>query len=235
MSNSHIRQWVGFVLLILSCLIALIQPAPRQSQAQTGPAATDANGWSFVDMARVGQDGFTSLSSGRAGSAGVVVVQGVRNGREGIFHVEDGVVTEVATDGAVLPNGLGTLSSVGIFSFQYAVLPNGDVLFNAFAKDGSLNPDFRYSFRWNNGTITIVEPSQATDPQTLTQAFEHVLTQVTTDDRWLATLRSGAFPNVTIDYGLTNGASRSSIFGFANSGANCVFNNAPLAGPMPTA
>ena len=72
----------------------------------------------------------------------------MRNGRTGLFRVEEDDVTEVAIDGTVLPDGLGTLGDIGAFSFQYAILPNGDVIFKARATDGSLSPAFLYTFRW---------------------------------------------------------------------------------------
>ena len=90
--------------------------------------------------------------------------------------------------------------------------PNGDVIFKARATGGSLSPAFLYTFRWSNGTITLAQPSEEIDPETFTQAFDHDLAQVTTDNRWLATLRTGPFPNITTDYGLTDGAARQSIF-----------------------
>ena len=229
MSNNATQPRIEIVLLLLAGLFVSSFSAARPLSAQTEPMVTHANGWSFIDAIRVGQHGFTQLDSGRAGPGEMVVVSGVNNGRTGIFRVEAGVVTEVATDGAVLPGGLGTLRNVGVSAFKYAVLPNGDVIFTASAVDGSLNPNFSYTFRWRNGTITVAQPAEETDPQTLSQAFAHDLAQVTTDNRWLASLRTGAIPNTTIDYGLTDGATRSSIFSFTNSGANCIFTSAPLA------
>ena len=129
----------------------------------------------------------------------------------------------------MLPGGLGTLGDIGAFSFQYAILPNGDVIFKARVTEGSLSPAFIYTFRWSNGTITLAQPSQETDPVTLTQAFDHDLAQVTTDDRWLATLQTGPFPTTTTDYGLTDGAARPSIFSFTRGAANCVFDTVTLA------
>ena len=182
------HRMTGIVLLCVALLAASLWLAPRPSHAQAEPAAEPAathnNGWSFVDVARVGQNGFTQLDSGRAGPDDVVVVSGVRNGRTGLFRVDAGDVTEVATNGTVLPNGLGTLGDIGAFSFQYAILPDGDVVFKARATDGSLSPAFLYTFRWRNGTITLAQPSTETDPDTLTQAFDHDLAQVTTDNRW---------------------------------------------------
>lgn len=210
------------MLLVLCCLVASIAAVPRDVYAQDGPTAVAANGWSFVDVARVGRDGFTQLNAGRAGPAGAVVVSGVRNGRTGLFHVQGGVVTEVATEGALLPDGLGALSNVGASASRYAILPNGDVVFAASATDGSLNPQFRYAFRWRNGVITLAQPSTETDPATQGQAFDHDLLQVTTDGRWLATLTSGTFPNTTTDYGLTDGTARQSLFTFTRSSANCI-------------
>ena len=222
MSKIAAQQRVRIVLLLLSMLVASVWPAPSPIQAQTGPTAAQNNGWSFVDVARVGQNGFTQLDTGRAGPDGVVV-SGVHNGRTGLFHMENNIVTEVATDGQVLSGGLGTLGDIGAFSFQYAVLPNGDVIFKARVTDGSLSPAFIYTFRWSNGTISLAQPSQEIDPETLTQAFDHELVQVTTDDRWLATLRTGPFPTTTTDYGLTDGATRPSIFSFTRGAANCIF------------
>ncbi|NCC31988.1 MAG: hypothetical protein EOM24_08170, partial [Chloroflexia bacterium] len=148
---SRIGQLASLVLLILAIVI---QPASRTTQAQIGLPVASTSGWSFVDVARVGQDGFTQLSAGRAGPDGVVVVSGVRNGRTGLFRIEGGAVTEVATDGTVLPGGLGTLVQPGTSLSQYAILPDGDVVFNAFVRDGSLNAQFRYTFRWHDGAIT---------------------------------------------------------------------------------
>jgi len=223
----------GIVLLGALCmaLLSWLQPAPAHAQAEpTAPDAPANNGWTFTDVIRVGQQGFTQLSSGRAGPNGVVVVSGQRNGSTGLFHVHGGTVTAVATDGTVLPGGLGALSDVGASSFQYAVLPDGDVLFKARASGGSLNPAFRYTFRWSEGTISVAQPSTETDPATQSQAFEHELAQVTTDSRWLATLASGTFPNTSTDYGLTNGTARQSLFSFTRSAANCVFDTVLLAG-----
>ncbi|MEZ4635430.1 MAG: hypothetical protein R2856_10765 [Caldilineaceae bacterium] len=211
MSCRLLRQWIGIALLIIIGLATLIRPAPGALQAQTGPAATDLNGWSFVDVARVGQDGFTQLNTGRAGPNGAVVVSGVRNGRTGLFLIQNGIVTEVAIDGTVLPNGLGTLLQPGTSLSQYAILPDGNVVFAAFATGGSLNPQFRYVFRWNDGDITLAQPSTEVDPVNQTQAFEHDLQHVTTDGRWLANLTSGTFPNVTTDYGLTDGQSTADL------------------------
>jgi hypothetical protein len=210
-------------LLALFFLFASGLPAPSPIQAQIGPAVTDNNGWSFVDVARVGQDGFTQLNTGRAGPEGAVVVSGARNGRTGLFHIQDGAVTEVATDGTALTGGLGTLTQPGTSLSQYAILPDGDVIFAAFVTGGSLNPQFRYVFRWRDGVITLAQPSTETDPVNQTQAFGHDLQQVTTDGRWLATLTSGTFPNTTTDYGLTDGTARQSLFTFTRTSASCVF------------
>ena len=158
------HQMLEIVFLCVAGLVASLWLAPSPSHAQAEPAATHNNGWSFVDVARVGQNGFTQLATGRAGPDGVVVVSGVHNGRTGLFHVENNVVTAVAIDGQVLPGGLGTLGDIGAFSFQYAILPNGDVLFKARVTDGSLSPAFIYTFRWSNGTITLAQPSQEIDP-----------------------------------------------------------------------
>ncbi len=216
----------GIVLLCATLLAAPLWLAPNPGHAQAGspaaPAATHNNGWSFVDVARVGQNGFTQLNSGRAGPDGVVVVSGVRNGRTGLFRVDGGDVTEVATDGTVLAGGLGTLTNIGASTSGYAILPDGDVIFAAFVTGGSLNPQFRYVFRWRNGAITLAQPSTETDPINQTQAFEHDLLQVTTDGRWLANLTSGTFPNTTTDYGLTDGTARQSIFSFTRTSANCI-------------
>ncbi|HAJ38117.1 MAG TPA: hypothetical protein DCL15_20795 [Chloroflexi bacterium] len=209
-------------LLVLCCLTASGALAPQRVQAQRTPMVTHNNGWTFVDVARVGQNGFTQLSAGRAGPEGAVVVSGVRNGRTGLFHIQGGTVTEVATEGTVLPGGLGTLSNVGASAFRYAILPDGDVVFVASATGGSLNPQFRYAFRWRNGVITLAQPSTEIDPATQNQAFDHDLQQVTTDGRWLATLTSGTFPNTTTDYGLTDGTTRQSLFTFTRSSAGCV-------------
>lgn len=223
MPKHTLRQRIAAVLLLLCCLTTTITLTPDPVQAQRAPTATDNNGWSFVDVARVGRDGFTQMSAGRAGPGGAVIFSGVRNGRTGIFLVQDGVVTEVAADGTVLPGGLGTLTQPGTSLSQYAVLPDGNVVFNAFVQDGSLNPQFRYTFRWRDGVITLAQPSTETDPANQTQAFAHDLQQVTTDGRWLATLTSGTFPNTTTDYGLTDGATRQSLFSFTRSSGGCVF------------
>lgn len=214
------------VLVGAIALAASIAPSPRpsyaQAQAADEPAVAHNNGWTFVDVARVGQNGFTQLNTGRAGPNGVVVVSGVRNGRTGLFLIQNGAVTEVASDGTVLPGGLGTLVQPGTFLSQYAVLPDGDVVFNAFVTGGALNPQFRYTFRWRNGVITLAQPSTEIDPVNQTQAFAHDLQQVTTDGRWLATLTSGTFPSTTTDYGLTDGTTRQSLFNFTRSSASCV-------------
>ena len=222
----------GIMLLGALCmaLLAWLQPAPAQAQVEpVTPAAPANNGWTFTDAIRVGEQGFTQLSSGRAGPNGVVVLSGERNGRTGLFRIEGGSVVEVATDGMVLPGGLGTLANIGAAAFQYAILPDGDVIFTANATGGSLNPAFRYTFRWRDGAISLAQPATETDPATQGQAFAHELTQVTTGGRWLATLQSGTFPNTTTDYGLTNGATRQSFFTFTRSAANCVFDTVVLA------
>lgn len=220
--NKVAHRMIGTVLLIVAMLAGSLGSQLSPSHAQTEPAVTHNNGWSFVDVARVGQNGFTQLSTGRAGPNGMVVVSGQRNGRTGLFRVEGGDVVEVATEGMVLPNGLGALSSIGASAFRYAILPNGDVIFLANAIGGSLQPTFRYAFLWSDGAITVAQPSTEIDPATQGQAFEHDLQHVTTDDRWLTTLTSGTFPNTTTDYGLTDGTDRQSIFTFARTSANCI-------------
>ena len=100
------HRMTGIVLLCVAGLAASLWLAPRPGHAQAEPAATHNNGWSFVDVARVGQNGFTQLNNGRAGPDGVVVVSGIQNGRTGLFQIQDGAVTEVATDGTVLPLSL---------------------------------------------------------------------------------------------------------------------------------
>jgi|GEM_PF-2401697 len=214
---------IGIVVLCLALVTASLWPQPNPVQAQAGPTTVHNNGWSFIDVVRVGQDGFTQLNTGRAGPDGAAVVSGVRNGSTGLFHVAGGVVTEVATDGTVLSGGLGTLAQPGTSLSQYAILPDGDVVFAAFVTGGSLNPQFRYVFRWRGGVITLTQPSTETDPVSQTQAFEHDLQHVTTDGRWLANLTSGTFPNTTTDYGLTDGATRQSIFSFTRTSGGCVF------------
>lgn len=221
MHRNALRKWIGTVLLLI-CLTASHMPAPGSVHAQTAPSAMHANGWSFVDVIQVGQHGFTQLSTGRAGSDGVVIVSGVRNDRTGLFRIQGSAVTEVATNGTVLPGGLGALTNVGASTFSYAILPDGSVIFAAFVTGGSLNPLFRYVFHWRNGVITLAQPSTETDPSSQAQAFEHDLQQVTTDGRWLANLTTGTFPNTTTDYGLTDGAARQSIFTFTRSSANCI-------------
>ena len=214
---------IRITLLVLLFLSIFNLLARASIQAQTGAADANASGWSFIDVARVGQDGFTQLSTGRAGPEGAVVVSGIRNGRTGLFHLKGGTITEVATNDTVLPGGLGTLVQPGTSLSQFAILPNGDVVFAAFVTGGSLNPQFRYVFRWSDGAITLAQPSTETDPVNQTQAFEHDLLHVTTDGRWLANLTSGTFPNTTTDYGLTNGTERQSIFTFTRTSASCVF------------
>jgi len=213
---------IGITLLYMAALAVSLWLAANPVHAQVGPAAAHNNGWSFVDVARVGQNGFTQLNTGRAGPDGVVAVSGVRNDRTGLFLIQDGTVTEVAADGTALPGDLGTLVQPGTSLSQYAVLPDGDVVFNAFVRDGSLNPQFRYTFRWHDGVITLAQPSTEIDPVNQTQAFEHDLLQVTTDGRWLANLASGTFPNITTDYGLTDGTTRQPIFTFTRTSANCI-------------
>jgi len=216
---------VGILLLAALGLAALLRlpagPALAQD-ASLAAAAVTANGWSFTDVIRVGQDGFTQVGSGRAGPGGMVVVSGQRNGQTGLFRVEGGAVVAVATEGLALPGGLGTLTNIGASSFQYAVLPNGDVVFAASATGGSLKLQFRYVFRWSDGVITLAQPATETDPVSQSQAFEHDLLQVTTDGRWLATLTTGVFPNTTTDYGLTDGTTRQPLFSFTRSSAGCV-------------
>lgn len=214
---------------VLAAIVALAASgvlAPHPALVHARPIAeanvTHSNGWSFVDAARVGQNGFTQLSTGRAGPEGAVIVSGTRNERTGLFLIQNGAVTEVATDGMVLSGGLGTLTQPGTSLSQYAILPNGDVIFASFVTGGSLNPQFRYAFRWRDGTITLAQPSTEIDPVNQTQTFDHNLQQVTTDNRWLATLTSGTFPNTTTDYGLTDGAARQSITTFTRSSAGCV-------------
>lgn len=223
MQKHMLRKKIVAVLLVLCCLTTTIALAPHPLLAQIAPTATNNNGWTFVDVARVGQNGFTQLNTGRAGPNGVVVVFGVRNGRTGLFLIQDGAVTEVAADGTVLPGGLGTLTQPGTSLSQYAILPDGDVVFNAFVRDGSLNPQFRYTFRWRNGVITLAQPSTEIDPVNQTQAFAHDLQHITTDGRWLATLTSGTFPNTTTDYGLTDGATLQSFFSSTRTTVGCVF------------
>jgi hypothetical protein len=213
---------IGITLLYMAALAVSLWLTANPAHAQIGPAVAHNNGWSFVDAARVDRDGFSQLNNGRAGPNGIVVVAGVRNGRTGLFLIQDGAVTEVAADGTVLPSGLGTLVQPGTSLSQYAVLPDGDVVFNAFVRDGSLNPQFRYTFRWHDGVITLAQPSTEIDPVNQTQAFEHDLLQVTTDGRWLANLASGTFPNITTDYGLTDGTTRQPIFTFTRTSANCI-------------
>lgn len=215
-------RFVQLASLVLVILALALQPSPRPIQAQVGSPATALNGWTFVDVARVGQDGFTQLSAGRAGPDGVVVVSGVRNGRTGLFRIQGGTVTEVATDGTALTGGLGNLVQPGTSLSQHAILPDGDVVFASFVTGGSLNPQFRYVFRWSNGVITLAQPSTDIDPVNQTQAFDHDLLQVTSDGRWLANLTSGTFPNITTDYGLTDGTTRQSLFTFTRTSANCV-------------
>ena len=211
------------IRIVLLCAVWLAAAGwPQPSLAQNMPAAVTNNGWTFTDVARVDQNGFTQLNSGRAGPDGIAVVSGVRNGRTGLFLIQGGVVTEVAADGTVLPGGQGTLANVGASAFRYAILPDGDVVFAAFATGGSLNPQFRYTFRWSDGVITLAQPSTETDPATQSQAFDHDLLQVTTDGRWLATLTSGTFPNTTTDYGLTDGTTRQSLFSFTRNSADCI-------------
>ena len=218
---------ISVILAGMIALAASVAQPPQTGYAQAQPVAAPAvahnNGWTVVDVARVGQNGFTQLNTGRAGPNGVVVVFGVRNGRTGLFLIQGGAVTEVAIDGTVLPGGLGTLTQPGTALSQYAILPDGDVVFSAFVTGGSLNPQFRYTFRWRNGVITLAQPSTETDPVNQTQAFNHDLQHITTDGRWLATLTSGTFPNTTTDYGLTDGATRQSLFTFTRTAAGCVF------------
>lgn len=220
--KSVLERRMRIVLLVLCCLVAASAPAPSAGSAQTGPTVLNSSGWSFVDVARVGQNGFTQLSTGRAGPDGAVVVSGVRNGRTGLFRIQGSAVAEVATEGMALPGGLGAVSNIGASTFGYAILPDGDVVFAAFATGGSLNPQFRYVFRWSDGAINLAQPSTETDPVNQTQAFEHDLLQVTTDGRWLANLTSGTFPNITTDYGLTDGTARQSLFTFTHTSANCI-------------
>jgi len=147
--------------LILAGVFGTLPHATAQAQAEV--AAITANGWTFTDVIRVGQQGFSQVSTGRVGPNGVVVVSGQRNGQTGLFRVEGGTVVDVATDGMALPGGLGTLTNIGASSFQYAILPDGDVLFKARATGGSLNPQFTYVFRWRDGGITLAQPATETD------------------------------------------------------------------------
>ncbi|MFZ1770376.1 MAG: hypothetical protein WAU00_14320 [Caldilinea sp.] len=225
--TNHTQRVIRIVLLCVVWMAAFMWQHPIPAQAQASPGAVQNNGWLFTDVVRVGQSGFTQLGTGRAGPDGVVVVSGVRNGRTGLFHVEGGVITEVATEGTVLPGGLGALSNIS--ATQFAILPSGDMVFQARATGGSLKPTFNYTFRWSNETITLAQPSTETDPVTLAQAFEHDLAQATTDNRWLSTLQTGLFPNTTTDYGLTDGAARQPIVSFTRSAANCIFDSVSLA------
>ena len=217
------------VLLGLWLALLPLGQAGASLHAQTVPAMTHANGWLMTDVVRVGQNGFTRLDAGRAGPDGDVVVYGERNERMGLFHMATGVVTEVAVEGTVLPGGLGTLSDVAGGGYQFVSLPNGDVLFKARATEGTLSPVFFYTFRWRSGVISLMDPSEEIDPETLSQAFDHDLTQATPDNRWLSTLTNGSTPNYTEDFGLGDGETRQPIFTFTHSGGGCVFKSAPMA------
>lgn len=225
------RQGSRTLVVLLALWIVLLPLAQTgiSLHAQAVPAMTQANGWSMTDVARVGQNGFTRLDAGRAGLDDVVVVYGERNARTGLFHIAAGLVTEVAAEGTVLPDGLGTLNDVAGGGNQFVSLPNGDVLFKARATDGSLNAVFFYTFRWRDGVISVMAPSEEIDPETLSQAFDHDLTQATPDNRWLSTLTTGSSPNYTENFGLGDGETRQPIFSFTSSGANCTFLNAAMA------
>ena len=180
-------------------------------QAQP-PTVLTAGGWAITNVAASGVDGFTNLNSGRVGDNGRIVVSGTRNGSDGLFIVEGGIITEVATAGLALPGGLGNIDFINDFN----ITPQGNVLFTADVSGGSL-PASPYAFRWNNGTITQQQPA--------TNDFVHHITKLTSDGRWLAEQITGTPPNFSSDYRLTNGTTDQAIFSFNHTGGSCVFHS----------
>ena len=220
------------VLLFLLAHWLLLSPLGQFTPVhrEVAPVVTTAIVWSFTDVAREGQNGFTCLVTGQAGPNGTAVVYGDRGGETGLFRIDGGSITEIAIDNTELPGGLGTLRDLAANGSLYEVLPNGDVLFQGGANGGSLPVGF-YTFRWSAGVISLEAPFEPFDD--LNQLFDHSIHQTTSNNRWLSSLRS-AGSNPTFAYALTNGTlPTQSLFSFTQTAANCVFNNAPMVAVNP--
>jgi len=118
-----------FLLTLLGLTLYASHPA-----AQAAPEVITANGWTVTNLITNGEAGFTNLTVGRVGDNGRTVVSGTRNGRSGLFVVQGGTITEVASDSTTLPGGLGSISFVS----DFGVTAQGDVLFTANVTGGSL-------------------------------------------------------------------------------------------------
>lgn len=156
-----------------------------------------ASGWMFTDVVRVGQEGFEQFDGGRAGPAGELVFGGYRNGRWGVYRMQDGALTNLST------------SHGG--ADEFAVLLNGDVLFYRF--DG--NPSQEHLYRWSDRPISVTlvttRPTVGSYP---VASYYGELLQVTSDDRWLSAVNSvtsyGVYPHRWA-FGLTDGVTDTTI------------------------
>lgn len=184
---------VSVVAVLATALLSWLFGA-LASQAQ--PLAPAAGGWSFTDVAREGQNGFTALFSARIGANGTLVVQGTRVGDDagpGLYQIQAGAVITIARPGTVLSGTLGVISSIS----DFAVDGRGRVLFLARVTDADPPVTGRRVYRWERGVISRMKPDE--------RGFEHNLGVVTNAGEWIVSQFIGSGGVGTRHFYLTDG------------------------------
>jgi hypothetical protein len=222
------RAFLHSTIALLISLGAFFFPTPRHSSRAQDvvPARAQVispNGWEFVDVARRGQNGFTSIAGAKVGPNDAVVVRGVRNDRTGLFIIQDGTVTEVAAVGTTFSNT--TITAIDIHSSydedELAFLPNGSVVFGASVQTGSAQITSAILV-WKDGVITMARPANGyVGAEGSSELVTHFPSQFAADSRWLITSRAPPTYKTT-RYGLTNGVQTSYVFTFTETGGGGI-------------
>ncbi len=168
----------------------------------------------YTQIVTIGQNGFTQASYPK-GIKERMVFAGEQNGAgRTLYLYDDGGFIQLLPPDGTLPNGMGTATS---FTALYAMVPNGDVLFNAVVSGGSL-PAGTYTFRWSNGSITLQQPTIAN------YSF------MAADGRWLVSEITGASPTQTVHYSLSDGTNVTPIVSLTDENTSCDFTTKSVHG-----
>ena len=218
------------VVVLMLALLSPFSPTPR-AQAQTAPDATtstDANGWGFTSLLKVGELGFSELITGRIGDNGTVALYGTRNEATGLYVISGGQVVPVVVEGMVLSGTLGTVDEIATDAFN--VDPDDRVVFRAHVINSSLPaPDDSMkwpTFRWDDGLITHMLPSASN--------VAHAPNRMTSRGEWMTETQLGEFANGIKEYKLTNGTVITPLLSFTENIEGCTDRRADFFGTANT-